>query len=221
MNRIVLIIDTEKPVVLQTVDWYLSQNDRVYLAVKQLPKQPVLGLSYLVFDPFGEDSLAAAISELQQKEGKLDILILGTKHTVHDGEIGTDHDYEQMLDVMMENVYGNLQTVKAFEPLLKNGMKRVAGIVDIESSNNYAAKVDDMAYHASAAAFNMMGKVLFNHLRPDGFTFRWYCDEERCGGISAAEYIASALCYDEKEPYTHSDENRLVLRNAMLREIPW
>ena len=132
-----------------------------------------------------------------------------------------DSAIDQMLDVMMENVYGNLQTVKAFEPLLKCGMKRIAGIVDIESSNNYAVQADDMAYHASAAAFNMMGKGLCNHLRPDGFTFRWYCEDEKQVGICAAEYIAAALCYDEKEPYTHSDENRLVLRNALLREIPW
>ncbi len=221
MNRIVLIKDTAKPIVRQTADWFISQNDRVYLAVTRLPDHTDADVNYLVFDPFCEESLSLAAAGLKEQEGRLDILILGTSHTIHDGEIGTQHDYDQMLDVMMENVYGNLQTVKAFEPLLKCGMKRIAGIVDIESSNNYAVQADDMAYHASAAAFNMMGKVLFNHLRPDGFTFRWYCEDEKQVGICAAEYIAAALCYDEKEPYTHSDENRLVLRNALLREIPW
>lgn len=39
--------------------------------------------------------------------------------------------------------------------------------------------------------------------------------------MCAAEYIVSGLCYDEKEPYIHSDENRLVLRDAYLREISW
>ena len=67
----------------------------------------------------------------------------------------------------------------------------------------------------------MMGKLYFNRLRPEGFTFRWYCAEEGSGGMSAGEYLLSGLCYDEKEPYIHSDENRLVMRDAYLREVAW
>ena len=67
----------------------------------------------------------------------------------------------------------------------------------------------------------MMGKLYFNLLRPVGFTFRWYCAEERNGGMSAGEYLLSNLCYDAKEPYIHSDENRLVMRDSYLREVAW
>ena len=92
---------------------------------------------------------------------------------------------------------------------------------EMESSNSWSTGRADLAYHASLAGLNMMGKILFNRLRPEGFTFRWYCDDGAPGGMCAAEYIVSGLCYDEKEPYIHSDENRLVLRDAYLREISW
>lgn len=58
-------------------------------------------------------------------------------------------------------------------------------------------------------------------LRPEGFTFRWYCAEEHSGGMTAGEYLLSGLCYDAREPYLHSDENRFVMRDACLREIAW
>ena len=67
----------------------------------------------------------------------------------------------------------------------------------------------------------MMEKILFNKLRPEGFTFRCFCADPQEKGICAGEYIARGLCYDEKEPYIHSDENRLVMRDCRLREIPW
>ena len=38
---------------------------------------------------------------------------------------------------------------------------------------------------------------------------------------TASVQAAAALCYDEKQPYIHSDENRFTLRDAYLREISW
>ena len=137
------------------------------------------------------------------------------------GEIGAGHDSAVLVDAMMRNVYGSRSTAEAFLPLLRRGMKRIAAITEIESSNSWSTGKTDLAYHASLAGLNMMGKILFNHLRPEGFTFRWYCDDGAPGGMCAADYITSGLCYDEKEPYIHSDENRLVLRDAWLREISW
>ena len=77
-------------------------------------------------------------------------------------------------------------------------MKRIAAITEIESSNSWSTGKTDLAYHASLAGLNMMGKFLFNHLRPEGFTFRWYCDDGAPGGMCAADYITSGLCYDER-----------------------
>lgn len=220
MKRIVLLIDTGKRSAVEAAGWFVAHGDIVYFGGTERIACPE-GADRLLFDPLSPESLKSAVGVLEEKHGKLDILILGTAEDAGDGEIGTGHDDEKMLDTLMGNTYANLQIAEAFEPLLRKGMKRIAAITDIESSNTYSSGKENIGYHASAAAFNMMGKVLYNHLRPDGFTFRWYCDDGIDGGMCAAEYIASALCYDPKEPYIHSDENRMVLRDAYLREISW
>ncbi len=221
MDQIILLMDTQKPVVKETAAWFLSHRDTVCIGAKQKPDWIKEGMHFLPIDPFCPESLAAAVQELEVSFGKLDILILGT-YASQDAAVGEgEHDYEQMLDTMMENVYGNLQLIQAFEPLLRLGRKRIAGITDIESSNAYCNGFEDLGYASAAAAFNMMGKITFNRLRPDGFTFRWYSDDGKEGGMCAAEYIDFGLCYDPKEPYTHSLENYLHLRDAYLREISW
>ncbi len=222
MNRVILLIDTGKAVVKETAKWFLDQGDTVYIGGKTASDWAYQGMNTLEFDPMCPKSLAAAVKVLEVSCGKLDILVLGTYACSHDPEIGLgEHNYEQMLDTMMVNVYGNLKVIEGFEPLLRLGMRRIAGITDIESSNAYCTGADDLGYQSAAAAFNMMGKVTFNRLRPEGFTFRWYCDDGKAGGMCAAEYIVFGLCYDPKEPYTHSAENSLNLRDAYLREIPW
>ncbi len=222
MDRIILLTDTGKAVVKETANYFVGKGDTVYIGAKETPDWLCDGMKALLFDPLCPESLSAAVESLQSDCGKLDILVLGTYLTAQDAPVGEgEHDYEQMLDTVMVNVYGNVQVIAAFEPLLRLGMKRIAGITDIESSNAYCTGMEDLGYQSSAAAFNMMGKVTFNRLRPDGFTFRWYCDDGKEGGMPAGEYIDFGLCYDPTEPYTHSAENYLNMRDAYLREIPW
>lgn len=220
MERIVLLRATPKAVTAETAQWFVEHGDTVYLGGTALSEYPD-GVLPLEFDPFAPQSLEKAAKQLEDRHGRLDILILGTIGDAGDGEIGSGHSDEMMLDTLMNDTYGNLQIAEAFEPLLKNGLKRIAGITDVESSNTNCTGAANIGASAAAAAFNMMGRILYNHLRPEGFTFRWYCDDGKTGGMCAGEYIASALCYDPKEPYTHSDENRMVLRDAYLRELSW
>ena len=221
MDRVVLLMETGRAATAEAAAWFLSHGDRVYLGARALPETKIDGAEYLLFDPLDPESLGAAVKTVEAQAGKLDIFVAGAACHPQDGEIGTAHDYEAIADTMMQNIYGNRVTVEAFLPLLRLGMRRIAEITEIESSNSWSAGKDDLAYHASIAGMNMMGKILFNHLRPEGFTFRWYCDDGEPGGMCAGDYITSGLCYDEKEPYIHSDENRLVLRDAYLREISW
>ena len=221
MNRIVLLMETGRPAVKEAAAWFAAHGDKVYIGVQEMMPQRLEQAEYLVFDPLVPESLAAAAETVEQADGRLDILVVGAACHPQDGEIGAGHDSAVLVDAMMRNVYGSRSTAEAFLPLLRRGMKRIAAITEIESSNSWSTGKTDLAYHASLAGLNMMGKILFNHLRPEGFTFRWYCDAGAPGGMCAADYITSGLCYDEKEPYIHSDENRLVLRDAWLREISW
>lgn len=221
MNRVVLLMDTGRAAVLEAASWFIDHGDRVYLGVREMPEEKICGAAYLVFDPLCAADLQKAAETVKAQDSRLDILVTGAVCHPNDSEIGTGHDYDGMLDALLQNIYGSRVAIEAFLPLLRLGMKRIAMITEIESSNSWSTGMDDLAYHASLAGMNMMGKILFNRLRPEGFTFRWYCDDGVPGGMCAGDYIASSLCYDEKEPYIHSDENRLTMRDAYLREISW
>ena len=221
MNKTILLTCGAQPAIRQAADFFAASHDRVYLSAPARPENMADGIRFLPFDPMHKESLAQAVKEIERQSGQLDILVLGTGRQPHDGKVGAGHDYDEMLDTMMQNLFGAFEPVNPFLPLLRRGMKRIAAITDIEASNSYSTGQEDFAASASKAALNMMGKILFNKLRPEGFTFRWYCDIKAPEAMQAGEYITSALCYDEKEPYIHSDENRFVLRDGFLREIPW
>ena len=221
MNRIVLLMETGRAATLEAASWFAAHGDCVYLGARTMPEQIPDGVQGLVFDPLCAECLEEAVKTVEAESGRLDIFVAGAPSHPKDGEIGTGHDDAEMLDTLMRNVYGSRIVIEAFLPLLRRGMKRIAAITEIESSNSWSTGRDDLAYHTSLAGLNMMGKILFNHLRPEGFTFRWYCDDGVPGGMCAGDYITSGLCYDEKEPYIHSDENRLTMRDAYLREISW
>ncbi|MDD2268781.1 MAG: hypothetical protein PHY15_04405, partial [Eubacteriales bacterium] len=97
MNRVILLVDTGRSAVYEAADWFLKQEDCVYLAVRSLPKNSKAGCHYLVFDPTQPESLSAAVETLQKEAGKLDIFIAGAWAHPTDGEIGTGHDYDEML----------------------------------------------------------------------------------------------------------------------------
>lgn len=174
--------------------------------------------------PLPEDASkrAALRREIEQKEGRVDLLLLGVDERVPgDGPLGA-HDYEALLEAVSRQINQAQAAIEDALPLLRRGtLKRIGMITRRESSVSYCRDDCDYARHMAWAGLNMAGKIYFNRLRPEGFTFRWYCGEENAGGMCAGEYLLSGLCYDPKEPYCHSDENRFVMRDSYLREIPW
>ncbi len=163
------------------------------------------------------------LSEIEKAEGKIDLLLLGVDERIpQDGAIGEEHDWEAILTRLSEQMNRTQNAIDAALPLLRKGdLKRIGMITRKESSVSGCRDESNFGQHMTWAGLNMMGKLYFNQLRPEGFTFRWYCAEENAGGMSAGEYLLRGLCYDANEPYIHSDENRLVMRDSHLREIPW
>lgn len=179
-------------------------------------------LNFIEIEERRQDKLAEAMKQIENGQGCIDMLIISAgKHCQQDGKITEKHDYEALLTVLDENVIGNLEVVHAALGLMRKGSgKRIALLTERKSSINLNKNVDDYGYLMSLAALNMMEKVLFNTLRPEGFTFRCFaCDNS--GGISPDIYLRKNLCYDKDDAYIHSDENRIVMRDGMLCELPW
>ncbi|MBD5524131.1 MAG: hypothetical protein HDR04_06895 [Lachnospiraceae bacterium] len=170
-----------------------------------------------------EQDIRTLMEKINQKEGKIDLLPLGVDEDIpQDGAIGEKHDCELLLEVLSGQISRMQEVIDAAIPLLRQGnLKRIGMITKKDSCISYCKSDSNFGQHMVWAGLNMLGKIYFNLLRPEGFTFRWYCAEENSGGMSAGEYLLSGLCYDAGEPYIHSDENRLVMRDAYLREIAW
>ncbi len=169
-----------------------------------------------------QDKLAEALKCIEAEQGSIDMLVLSAgRHCQTDGKITDGHDYVALLEVVDENVVGNVEVAQACLELMRKGNgKRIALLTDKASSINLNKDVKDFGYHMSVAALNMLEKLLFNQLRPEGFTFRCYAYGDG-NGMPADAYLRMKFSYDESDAYIHSEENRLVMRDEMLCEIPW
>lgn len=214
----VLMMDTGRQAVWRAADWFAAKGDDVTVLTRRQTRHE--GVRTLAVDWMDKSALDKAIQEAA-KQDRLDMLILGVPRCDADGPIGTGHDTERMEDTLVECARGTLNLIEASLPFLRRGMKRIACITETESSNAWSQGKDNLTYHQCLAGMNMLGKLMFNRLRPEGFTFRWYCDDEGAAPMCAAEYILSQLSYDPREPSVHNDEDRLVMRDGFLREIAW
>ena len=205
MNKIVLCIDNGNHHLEETKK-YLSLHDcKVYTLNKD-----------------GQNR-AALLETIEQEEGKIDLLLLEIDEQIpQDGAVGEKHDCERLLEVLSQQINSAQEAIETALPLLRRGdLKRIGMLTTKDSSIGRCKEDSNYGQHMAWAGLNMLGKLYFNQLRPEGFTFRWYCPEENGGGMSAGEYLLSGFCYDAGEPYQHSDENRFVMRDAHLREIVW
>lgn len=205
MRKIVLCMDNGNLSLREVKSYLASHNCKVYT----LPER--------------DKDIKAMLTEIGQKEGRIDLLLFGVNEQIsEDGAVGTARDYEMLLESVGEQMNRVRNTIEETLPLLRKGnLKRIGMITKKESSISNCRDDCNYGRHMAWAGLNMMGKLYFNLMRPEGFTFRWYCLEENAGGMSAGEYLLSGLCYDSNEPYCHSDENRFVMRDSHLREIPW
>lgn len=168
------------------------------------------------------DDMKKIAAWMEERETSLDILVLRSGFLLtSDGNVKKEHNYADISRIFEYNVQGTREIIEGMLPLLRKGKKkRIALVTSKNSSIGETQDKENFAYHMSISAINMMMRIYFNQLRPEGFSFRCYA-VEGTGGLSGTEYINLDFCYDEKEPYIHSEENRFVMRDSHLREIAW
>lgn len=215
MEKIVLMMDTGRDASVRAAKWLARNGCRVTLLQKEKRETP--GVDSVEIDLLD----TAAVQALAESFERIDVLVLGAPPCPPDGPIGAGHDLDAMLDALTYLGRGTGNLLEACEPKLRMGMKRIACITEPECSHALGVEADNLLRHQMLCALNVLGKELFNRLRPEGFTFRWFCEGDTPAPMPAGEYILAQLSYHPDEAYIHSDENRLTLRNGYLQEIPW
>lgn len=204
MKRVVLIAGTQFREAAETADWYRQHGATVYELTSAV-----------------NEAERAIAYEAIKNEGKLDCLIIqATARGQNVQELG-QLDYKDISQVFDLGVNGAYELTEAMLPFLRKGHKRLGLITSADTSIRDPKETQDYAFAMTQAGLHMLWKLYFNKLRPEGFTFRCFCPNPDGSGLSAGEYMHMDFCYDEHEPYIHSEENRIVMRDGNFREIPW
>jgi hypothetical protein len=132
--------------------------------------------------------------------------------------------YSDLLNEYQTTAINLLETVAGILPRLEKGEgKRLCFITRLSSSINLTGELTDGYEQVVTASCNMGIRILFNRLRPEGYTFRLYGvrDYQDPGEYAyIADYFMRNRCLEPKFS-EHSDENRLIMRDRFEREYPW
>lgn len=215
MEKIILMIDTGRDAAVRAAKSLEERGCRVILVQKE--KREVPGVEAEIVHLMDMDAVNALVNRFDS----LDVLVLGAPPCPDDGPVGTGHDLSAMLEELVYFGRGTANLIEACIPKMEQGLKRIACLTEPEGAHSLGRESGNLLRHQMLAALGTVGKQLFNKYRPEGFTFRWFCEGDAPGPMSAGEYILSQLSYHPDEAYIHSEENRLVIRDGWLREIPW
>ncbi|MBN1640410.1 MAG: SDR family oxidoreductase [Anaerolineae bacterium] len=122
-------------------------------------------------------SARSAAEAVAARADRIDLLInnAGVISPSADRTIREAPDYAEMHRLYDVNALGALRVVEAFLPLTdRSAMKRLCFVSSEAGSIARCRRTSWYGYCMSKAALNMAVKVLFNHLRPEGYTFRLY-----------------------------------------------
>jgi NAD(P)-dependent dehydrogenase (short-subunit alcohol dehydrogenase family) len=187
------------------------------------------GLLHIVpLDVSSTESAHAAAQAVSQQADHLDLLISnagigGGRRELREGlDSGAIH---RVYDV---NALGAIRVVEAFLPLMDRGMRRLGFVSSEAGSIAMAHRQSGFAYGMSKAALNMAVRLMFNHLRPEGYTFRLYYPgwirsymsgtKSTAGDMEPEEAAALAIPFF-LEP--RDDEDRLALIGYQGEEWPF
>lgn len=176
-------------------------------------------------------SVQEAARAVAEQTDHIDMLInnAGVISRTNERVIHKAQDYSEMHRMYDTNSLGPLRVVEAFISLVDRGaMKRLCFVSSEAGSIDRATRTSWFGYCMSKAALNMGVKILFNDLRPSGYTFRLYHPgwmRTYMSGVKSTEAdmepdvaAAKALPFFI-EPRVN--ENQLVLVDYKGQEWPW
>lgn len=115
-----------------------------------------------------DESVKEAVKLVSAKTNRIDVLVnCAGIHSATD-------DREHFLNIFQVNTLGVLRVAEAFLPLMENGDKRICSFSSEAGIISLATRTGEFAYTSSKAALNIASQMLFQKLRPEGYTFRLY-----------------------------------------------
>lgn len=245
-NRIAVVTGADRGLGHALAAGLLEKGWRVF-AGQYNPEWPQLSelaatfpgtLSVVPLDVASADSLRAAADMIAASAEHVDLLInnAGVMTPTGTRSIREEQDYDEMHRLFRVNAMGPLRVVETLLPLLERGqLKRLCFVSSEAGSINRAERKSWFGYCSSKTALNMGARLLFNRLRPRGYTFRLYHpgwmrsymsgDKNSTAELEPEEAAVPALAYFLRDrahdPHlaSRNDEDRLVMRD--WRGVEW
>jgi len=248
MERIAVVTGADRGLGLALCAGLLSQGWRVF-AGQYMPAWPELSalasqyphhLTTVGLDVSSPESVRAAARAVAEAADHVDLLVnnAGVASPTSVRNIREPQDYGEMHRLYDVNTLGPLRVVEAFLPLTDQGsLKRLCFVSSEAGSIDACERKAWYGYCMSKAALNMAVKITFNHLRPEGYTFRLYHPgwmrtymsgakgtqadlEPEEAAVPALAYFLRDRASDPHDP-SRIDEDRLVMRDGRGRDWPW
>ncbi len=237
MERIAVVTGADRGLGFALTSGLLERGWRVY-AGQYLPEWPALSellpqwddkLILVPLDVGDEASVQEAAASVAEREDRVDLLISNAGIRGETQALGEGLDDAAMAQVYNVNALGGLRMVEAFLPLTDaSTLKRLCFVSSEAGCIALAHRDGGFGYGMSKTALNMIVKLLFNSLRPEGYTFRLYHPGWMRGYMSGVkgvhadmepeEAAVPALAYFVQE---REDEDRLVLIDYLGGEWPF
>ena len=238
MQQIAFVTGADRGLGAALVAGLLEQGWRVF-AGQHRPAWPELGalaarfpaaLQIIPLEVRSLESAQAAAQAVAAVVDQVDLLInnAGVGSPTGARLIREAQDYAEMHRVYDVNALGPLRLVEAFLALTdRSRLKRLCFVSSEAGSIGRAARTRDYGYCMSKAALNMAVKILYNHLRPEGYSFRVYHpgwirsymsgSKATEGHMEPEEAAVPALAYFLQA----HEEDPLVMRDWQGQEWPW
>ncbi len=197
----------------------------------QLVEQCPDRLHIVPLDVASIESVRAAAEAVAALTDRVDVIINNAGVTSRTSRIpiSEPQDYDEMHRLYNVNALGSLRVVEAFLPLTRESdLKRLCFVSSEAGSVGMAQRTAWYAYCMSKAALNMGVKLMFNHLRPEGYTFRLYHPGWVRSYMGGRKNLEADLEPEVAAAYAlpffldaRADEDRLVLRDYLGREWPF
>jgi NAD(P)-dependent dehydrogenase (short-subunit alcohol dehydrogenase family) len=142
--------------------------------LNRLSEQYSDSLQIVPLDVASLESVKDAAKIVAENSDHVDILINNAAIYGRDGDIREVMDFSATQGVFEVNSLGPIRTVECFLPLMDTGMKRLCFVSSEAGSISANLRQKEFGYCMSKAALNMGIKIMYNHLRPEGYSFRVY-----------------------------------------------
>jgi NAD(P)-dependent dehydrogenase (short-subunit alcohol dehydrogenase family) len=186
-------------------------------------------LHIIPLDVSSSESVQAAAQRVSASVTHVDLLINNAGIARGPSELRQDIDYVAAHRLYDVNTLGPVRIVDAFLPLTdQSALKRLCFVSSEAGSIARSRRTSGFTYCMSKAALNMGVKIMFNHLRPEGYTFRLYHPgwmrsymsgvKNTKGDMEPEESAKAAIPFFIED---QADENRLVMIDYTGQEWPW